>query len=80
MLERFAKLACRSAQLRRAVIEKRAASPLGGVGKAMMLGMGGLTAVTGVKGAVGKYRENKAGFDPAVQQVMLGKPPTPPGA
>ena len=85
MLNRLAKLASRSAQLRLAVIEKRAASLLGAAGKWAMnhklpVGLGAVAGVTGAQGAVGKYRETKAGFDPAVQQVMLGKPPTPPGA
>lgn len=41
-----------------------------------MVGMG---AVGGVKASKGKYDEHKAGFDPAVNQMMLGLPPQPPG-
>ena len=49
-------------------------------GSAAMMGLGAMGTVAGVKGAVGKYQQNKAGFDPEVQKMMLGQPPTPPGA
>jgi hypothetical protein len=34
----------------------------------------------GVPAAIGKQRQYKAGFDPAVQQAMMGQTPRPPGA
>ena len=40
----------------------------------------GLGVGTGVPAAVGKYRQNKAGFDPETHKMMLGQAPTPPGA
>jgi hypothetical protein len=88
VLEQLAKLACRSAQLRRAVLQKQAGlagaalKTLGGAAAKhpVMAALGGLGAVQGGAGAVGKYREHKSGFDPAVQQAMLGQPPVPPGA
>ena len=39
----------------------------------------GMGAVGGAKASKGKYDEHKAGFDPAVNQMMLGLPPQPPG-
>lgn len=36
--------------------------------------------VLGGMGAKGTYRQAKAGFDPKVQQIMMGDTPTPPGA
>lgn len=80
MLARLAKLADTSRSLSRAV-EKRAGL-LGGAarlalkhpGKTLAAGMTGTAAVVGGRG---KYREFKTGFDPVVQQQMLGMPPTP---
>ena len=81
----LAKLAHRSAQLRQAAIKEAglvgaigsAAKSLGGYaienpGKALF---GSLAVAGGVSGAKGKYKQYKAGFDPAVQQAMLGNPP-----
>jgi hypothetical protein len=38
-----------------------------------------ITAGLGGVGAVGSYRQHKAGFDPNVQKAMLGDTPVPPG-
>jgi hypothetical protein len=88
MLNRLTKLAARSAQLRNAALLKQAGI-LGSVakgvgqwavnnpGKALFGAMGTAGAATATKG---KYRQFKSGFDPAVQQVMMGNVPMPPGA
>lgn len=88
MLRELTKYATASAHLREMALEKRAGllgsavktiggaaikSPLQSAGVALGVG-------TGVTGAKGKYQQYKAGFDPAVQQSMLGQPPKPPGA
>jgi hypothetical protein len=57
---------------------------LGAVGKAaikspLTSAMTGVGVVGGAKASKGKYDQNKAGFDPAVNQMMLGLPPQPPG-
>lgn len=39
----------------------------------------GMTAATGVPAAAGKTQQYKAGFDPRVQQAMMGQAPIPPG-
>lgn len=91
MLDRLVKLAARSAQLRTASLLKQAgilgsvAKGVGGwainnPGKALMGGVTAVGAAGAAKGGVGKYRQFKTGFDPAVQQVMLGQSPKPPGA
>lgn len=89
MLSHLAKLAARSAQLREASTKEAglvgavasAAKGLGSwavnsPGKALLGGLGAMSAVSGVGQAKGKYKQFKAGFDPAVQQAMLGAPPT----
>lgn len=86
MLDRLVKLAARTAQLREAAIKEAGligavASAAKGVGSWAMNNpgkalFGGLTSAGGVSQAKGKYKQYKAGFDPAVQQAMLGTPPT----
>lgn len=88
MLRQLAKYASAGARLRELALEKRAGllgaavktiggaaikNPLQTAGVAMGVG-------AGASGAKGKYQQYKAGFDPAVQQSMLGQPPKPPGA
>jgi hypothetical protein len=65
MLGRLSKLAQISSGLR-ASIEKRA----GIVGKTF----GTLGAISGAQQAVGKTKQFKTGFDPAVQKQRLGMP------
>ena len=43
-------------------------------------GMAGLIGYSGVKAAVEKNRNFKAGFDPNQHRAMLGQPATPPGS
>ena len=41
--------------------------------------VGALTTATGVPAAAGKTQQYKAGFNPQVQQAVMGQPPVPPG-
>jgi hypothetical protein len=50
------------------------------VGNAATLGIGGLVAVGGAKGAAQKYKQYKGGFDPQASQALQGQTPIPPGA
>lgn len=87
MLEHLAKLASRSAQLRNAALTKQSSilgSVAGGAGRWALNNPGkalfGTLAVSGGASAMkGKYKQFKSGFDPAVQQVMMGQAPNPPG-
>jgi hypothetical protein len=67
--ERLAKLACTSSKLRRGFIKRAFKLPRP---KAMTvaLGLGG-TAMAGVAGH-GAYKQNKAGYDPAMQSLKFG--------
>jgi hypothetical protein len=49
------------------------------VGNALNLGVGGLVAVGGAKGAAQKYKQYKGGFDPNASQALQGQTPIPPG-
>lgn len=87
MPSRLAELAARSASLREAVFEKEA-GPLAMLGLRAAKGIGswamknkgttlglGLTAAIAPGAIKGSYQQAKAGFDPAVQQAMLGPVP-----
>ena len=87
MLDLFAKLAFRSAQLREAVFRKEAGllgavvKGVGGAvaknpGTALAMGIGGLAAGQTV---TQKTKEFKSGFNPNSQKQMMGQAPTPPG-
>lgn len=81
-MHRLAKLAKVSAALRTGVVKE--ASLLGSL--AGMAAKNPLTTAMGAVGVAGaatatkgKTRQFKQGFDPAVNQAMLGTPPKPPG-
>jgi hypothetical protein len=82
-MHKLARLAARSAALREAVLEKEAgllgstAKTVGSwavknPGKALGVGLTGALTPMAVKGS---FRQSKAGFDPAMQQAMLGPVP-----
>lgn len=85
-MEKLAELAARSASLREAALRKEAG--LFGAGIAAAKAIGGFAVKNpmaalgiGVTGALapmvakGSFKKNRAGFDPAMQQAMLGPPP-----
>lgn len=85
MLARLAKLAETSQTLRKAHLSKAAGlgAAMGmaskAVAKPFATGLAAYGAYSNIKGGVGQYRQNEAGFRPEVHQRMLGQTPKPPG-
>jgi hypothetical protein len=88
VVNRLAKLAARSAQLRKLAAIKQAGI-LGAAVKTMagaalkhpvQAGLGALTVAGGVAGAVGTTKKYKSEFSPAGLAAQRGEPPVPPGA
>lgn len=81
-MRKLAELAKTSSALRAGVLKQ--AGLLSAAGRfalknPLTTALTGAGVVGGGKAAKGKYDQHKAGFDPAVNQMMLGLPPQPPG-
>ena len=89
MLEHLARLAERSAELRKAALEKEAgimdlglrfgAKALNFAKKNPLGTIGaGMSAAMAPSALQGSYQRHKSGFDPDTQRAMLGSAPVPP--